>query len=260
MAGQAFVFTTIPTGFGQGGANLAPNGAQGSPDLETVINELRTQLARLASVANNNGASMIGLKPIVGLAATELQAAIAELHADIDAAPTSAALAAVTGATLIGSNAAGFIAATVAGQLAEGKALIDAGMPCLKKTVTVGHADLTDAVAGEAQAINVGTALPNNARIVGAGIRGVPLTGGGVVSVACDLGTAGDIDAIVDGADVLAAFVDGQSSTLPSGIAPHKLFAAGGQLIATFTPDGGHALADLAAGSIDIDVLYVVLP
>jgi hypothetical protein len=158
-------------------------------------------------------------------------------------------------------DVAGIYTATdVEGALAEVKVLADAGMPVLKKTVTVGQADLTAAVNGLAQAINIGTALPSNARIVGVDMRSyTPFTGGGASAVALDVGTSGDVDALVDGADALAAAVDGGPATMPPGVRPNKTFASGGQLIATFTPDGGATLLALTAGSIVIDVLYTVL-
>lgn len=130
-----------------------------------------------------------------------------------------------------------------------------------KRTVTVGHADLTNAVNGSSQAINIGAVLPANARIMGVDLRAyTPFTGGATVSVALDIGSSGDVDALVDGADVLAAAVDSGPSTRPAGIRPNKMFAtAGAQLIATFIPDGAHALSVLDAGSIIIDVLFIEL-
>lgn len=187
---------------------------------------------------------------------TEASSGDESLRTDLASTATGA------GAALVGiyDNAGIYTATTVEAALAEVKVLADAGMPVLKKTVTVGHADLTDAVNGEAQAINIGTALPANSRIVGVALKlATPFTGGGVSSVALDVGTSGDANALIAASDVLAAAVDGQASTCPSGIAPHKHFAAGGQLLATFTPDGAKSLNDLTAGSITVDVLYTVL-
>lgn len=318
MAGNAFSFTTLPTSFGQGGANLAPNDAQGNPSLYTILLEFQTQLNKLASISNGYGASMLGVEDTAGrITATQVEAALAEVagrvlnaaadETAIKAIPATARangtmvldltndviwtfdsgssaggsawvlvpdagtgrwvrkhasladLAAVTGAALVGSNAAGYIAATVAAQLAEVKAIADAGMPCYKKTVTIGHADLTDDVDGEAQVVPIGTALPSNARIVGVSIHGTPFSGGSVASVTCKIGTSGDDDAIVASADLMTAFVDGECSAFTWGIAPHKLFAAGAQLNATLTPDGAHDLEDLTAGSVVVDVLYIIL-
>lgn len=208
----------------------------------------------------STGAALIGIADSANkITGTNVETALAEIALyKYDLGLTTNA----KGASLIGIEDAAlqFTAATVEAALAEVKVLADAGMPVLKKTLTVAHGDLTDAVNGEAQAINLDTALPANARIVGVALKlATPFTGGGAASVALDIGTAGDADAIVDGADVLAAAVDGQASTQPSGIAPNKHFAAGGQLLATFTPDGGAALLGLTAGSLVIDVLYTVL-
>lgn len=153
-----------------------------------------------------------------------------------------------------------YTATNVEAALAEVKVLVDAGMPVLKKTVTVGHADLTSAVDGAAQAINIGTAMAANARIVGVDMRShTAFTGGGASALACDVGSSGDIDALVDGADLFAAAVDGGPSTMPLGIRPNKTYASSTQLIATFTPDGSTNGVDFTAGSVVIDVLYVIL-
>lgn len=129
----------------------------------------------------------------------------------------------------------------------------------LKKTVTVTHADLTETAANTSQAINIGTALPDNARIVGVDIRALTaFSGGGVSALTVDIGSSGDIDALIDGADLFAAAVDGGPATMPSGIRPNKTFASSTQLIATFLTDSGHDLEDLTAGSVTIDVLYIV--
>ena len=146
--------------------------------------------------------------------------------------------------------------------IVEADALAEAGVALQKRTVTIGHADLEgNDVDGAASTVNIGAVLPANARVIGAVTRGyTPFTGGGLSAVALDIGTAGDIDAIVDGADAFAAAVDGGTSTLPPGISPNKLFvAAGAQLIATLTPDGGHDLQDATAGAVTIDVLFSVL-
>lgn len=137
--------------------------------------------------------------------------------------------------------------------------LIALGKQLSKRTVTLGHADLTNAVNGSAETELIGAVLPANSRILGVDLRAyTPFTGGGATAVTVDIGTSGDIDAIVDGADVFAAAVDGGPATIPPGIRPNKMFAtAGAQLIATFVPDGAHALLGLTAGSITIDVFYM---
>lgn len=141
--------------------------------------------------------------------------------------------------------------------LVESSVLADAGMTVSKRTVTVGHADLTD--ADTSQDINIGAALPANARIVGVDLHTFTAFSGGTVSaLALDIGSSGDVDALVDGADLFAAAVDGGPSTRPTGIRPNKLYATATQLSARFVSTGDN-LVNLTAGAVTIDVLYVVL-
>jgi len=175
-------------------------------------------------------------------------------------------LALMTQAGLIGSDAAGYTAATVKLQLAEVKALADAHDVALsaltdgalqKRTVTVTHAELTSEVAGEAQAIDIGAVLPANARILGRELSGLTeFSGGDVASCTLDIGGT-DADAIVAAQNVFAGagVVDKQGT---SGVNPNGNLG-GQQLKATFTPDGAHALAALDAGAVTITVLFSVL-
>ena len=125
------------------------------------------------------------------------------------------------------------------------------------RTLTLGHADLTDA-DGE-QSINIGAVLPANAMIVGVNVAlATPFTGGTATSVLLDIGASGDPDAIVANCDLFAAAVDGMASTLPAGIAPFKVFvSAGAQLLATVAADDD--VADLVAGAATITVSFVVI-
>ncbi|MFA4900955.1 MAG: hypothetical protein WC563_15660, partial [Brevundimonas sp.] len=118
----------------------------------------------------------------------------------------------------------------------------------------------TGAVAGAVETENIGAALPANARILGVCVKlTTPFTGGGTASMDVQIGTAADIDSLVDACNVLAAAVDGMPSTQTPGLYPYKHYAAGAQMIATFTPDGAHATADTDAGSVTIDILYTVV-
>lgn len=204
--------------------------------------------------ANGNAWFMLTTDDAITLNTTALT--FAKLPTLADLASTSTGL----GASLLGLEDAGalYVAENAEAALAEVKAIADAAIGAVKRTVTVGHGDLTELVNGTAMAFNIGAVCPANSRVLTVSAYGTELTGGGVVSVALDVGTAGDPNAIVAAADVLAAFVDGEASTLPAGIAPNKKIGAA-QLIATFTPDGGHALNDLTAGSVTIDVLVVPL-
>ncbi len=137
------------------------------------------------------------------------------------------------------------------------KVAVDAGLPVSKKTLTATHATITAAAASEA--INIGTTLPANARIVGVDMRSLtPFSGGTVGDFTVDIGSAGDVDALVDGADLFAAAVDGGPATMPAGVRPNKTYATATQLIATFRC-GSDDVADASAGSVVIDVLYTVL-
>lgn len=122
-------------------------------------------------------------------------------------------------------------------------------------TDTFTHADLTAAATSET--LNVGAALPANARIYGFNIKlATPFSGGGAAAVSVEVGSAGDADAIVDGADLFAAAVDGQASSAPAGIAPYKHFALSTQITATFTSNVN--VADLDAGSVTIEIYYFI--
>lgn len=123
------------------------------------------------------------------------------------------------------------------------------------RTVTIGHADLTDA-DGE-QSINIGAVLPANAMILSVDVAlATPFSGGTATAVLLDIGTSGDPDAIVVNCDLFAAAVDGKASSMPAGIAPFKLFtSAGAQLLATVAADDD--VADLVAGACTITVSFV---
>lgn len=127
-----------------------------------------------------------------------------------------------------------------------------------KRQLVMTEADLTD--NDGSQTLNIGAVLPANSRILGVSIHSVTaFSGGAVGDFTVDIGTSGDADAIVDGADLFAAVVDGQAATCPAGIAPNKLFvAAGAQLIATFAC-GTDQVKDATAGGCTIDVLFAQL-
>lgn len=127
-----------------------------------------------------------------------------------------------------------------------------------KRQLVMTQADLTD--ADGSQALNIGAVLPANSRILGVSIHSATaFSGGSVADFTVDIGTSGDPDAIVDGADLFAAVVDGQAATCPAGIAPNKLFvAAGAQLIATFAC-ASDDVKDATAGGCTIDVLFAQL-
>jgi hypothetical protein len=126
-----------------------------------------------------------------------------------------------------------------------------------KRTVTVTHADLTDAVNGEAQAIPIGAVLPANARIVGSELTGLTEFSGGSVS-ACTLSVGGtNTTAIVNAQSVFTGAGTAAKRGTVGGNPNGNL--GGQQLVATFTPDAGHTLDALTAGAVTITVLFQVL-
>lgn len=173
-----------------------------------------------------------------------------------DLASTANAL----GASLIGiEDAATLYAATdVEAALAEVKALADAAIALSKRELRIQHSDLTEAVNGNAQAINLGAALPANAVVLASQVKVDTLfSGGGATAVKLDIGGT-DIDAIAAQHDVFTGAATGALAPNPAGVHPQGKFSAE-QLVATFTPDGAHALLGLDAGDLTITVWYSVL-
>lgn len=210
-----------------------------------IIVKLDDDTVWLFDAASSAGASSTVIVPDAGTGRW-LKLAVSDGVSASDLASTANA----KGASLIGieDSAAALAAATVEAALAELAAL-----RVQKKTVTVGHADLTAAATSEA--INIGTALPANARIWGREIRlATAFSGGGAGAVSVDIGGT-DADAVVDGESVFTGATTAKAGT--SGINPFGKLG-GQQLTATFISDVN--VADLTAGSVVIDVLYVVLP
>ena len=126
-----------------------------------------------------------------------------------------------------------------------------------KRTVTVLHGDLTAAVAGEAQAINVGAVLPANAVVLAHEVDVNTLfSGGGATAVKLDVGGT-DADAIVLQLDVFTGALTGPQSPR-TGVHAQGKFSAQ-QLTATFTPDGLSTLLGLTAGELTVTVWFSVL-
>ena len=136
-------------------------------------------------------------------------------------------------------------------------ASVSAGVALQKREVTVGHADLTDAVNGEAQAVNLGAVLPANAVVLAHEVDVATLfSGGGATEVKLDLGGT-DADAVVSQMDVFTGALTGALSPR-TGVHAQGKFSAQ-QLVLTFTPDAGHALLGLDAGSLTATVWFSVL-
>lgn len=112
--------------------------------------------------------------------------------------------------------------------------------------------------ASTSQVRAMGT-LPAGAFILGYSVElAEAFTGTGPLSaLTVDVGTAGDADSIIDGADLFTAAVDGKASDAPAGIHSQGRYG-GGTLNATFAATGGNLNA-LTAGDATIRVVYVVL-
>lgn len=145
-----------------------------------------------------------------------------------------------------------------ASALAAAYAGAAAGVALQKRTVTVAETDLT--ASATTQTLNIGATLPANARIVGVDMRSyTPFTGGSVSAMKIDVGTSGDVDALIAQADAFATAVDGGPASMPAGVRPNKTFVSGGaQLTAKFTATGDNVVS-CTAGAITIDVLFSVL-
>lgn len=151
-----------------------------------------------------------------------------------------------------------YTATNVEAALAEVKALADAAIALGKRTVTVTHADLTEAVNGTAQLINIGAALPADAIVLGSEVNIATLfSGGGATAVKLDIGGTDD-DAIAAQHDVFTGANTGALTPTPAGVHREGKFSSQ-QLKAKFTPDAGHSLLNLTAGDLTITVWYSIL-
>lgn len=125
------------------------------------------------------------------------------------------------------------------------------------RSVTVGHADLTESTNNTAQAINIGAILPTDAVVVCHDVYVTTVFSGGSASaVTVDIGGT-DADAIVDGMDIFTGAAAG-ALTGTAGVHPKGKFSAQ-QLKATFLTDSGHNLAGLTAGALTINVFFAVV-
>lgn len=126
------------------------------------------------------------------------------------------------------------------------------------RTAQITYADLTSAVNGEAQAINIGAALPANAVVVGHEVNVATLfSGGSATAVKLDVGGT-TATHIVSQMDVFTGAATGALSPRTGAHAQGKFSAQ--QLKANFTPDAGHTLDGLTAGDLTVTVWFHVLP
>lgn len=129
-----------------------------------------------------------------------------------------------------------------------------------KKTVTIAynHASfLAEGDDGDAVDVNVGTALPAGAMLLGARYTiGQVFAGAGLATLTMKVGFSGDTDGVIEAVDVLGdatAEYRGVPGTAMGGP------AGGKQLVANFDPDNAAGIDELTAGSVTIDVFYAVL-
>lgn len=164
------------------------------------------------------------------------------VHATVASDATPAALGTAAAGTSAECSRADHVHATIMG----------------KRTVTIGHADLTDAVNGHAQSVNIETALPTNAMVFAHALTDItPFSGGSVSECKIDVGGT-DADAIVNALELITDAPTEAELIAAAGLLPQGQYSAQ-QLTATFTPDAEHALSALDAGSITITVWYQIL-
>lgn len=129
----------------------------------------------------------------------------------------------------------------------------------LRKLVkTIVEADLTAAVNGTAQNIALGT-LPE-----GAILNPVPniklttqFTGGSASAVGLTIGTAAGPTLIATSFDIFGATASGLFVPMTAGA--QRVVPSGGQtIVAAITPDAGHTLLALTAGSCSIELYYCI--
>jgi hypothetical protein len=206
-------------------------------------------LAQLAATTVGNGASLIGVYDVATqITATNVEDALAEIVDTsqalvVDLASTDPA----KGAALVGYDGGTTV-----------KAALDASITLQKRTVTIGEADLTEGGNGVAQVLNIGAVLPANAVVLAAEVDIATLfSGGGATSVKLDIGGTA-ATAIANQHDVFTGAATGALTPTPAGVHQRGKFSAE-QLVATFTPSGGHSLLNLTAGSLTITVWFSVL-
>jgi len=165
----------------------------------------------------------------------------------------------ISAASLAATTPAALGVAATAGVAATGSKSDHVHAWAQKKTVTIGHADLTDAVAGEAQALSVDTALPASAIVLGLRVTlTTQFTGGSASAVALDIGWSGSTEALLKDLDVFGSTAGGALYDAGASAATFGMpkLASAKQLLATFTPDGAHTLDGLTAGAVTIDIYY----
>ncbi len=126
-----------------------------------------------------------------------------------------------------------------------------------KKSVTVLYTDLVDGDDGDAQDVNVGTALPAGAFVVAAKYTiNTPFAGAGVATLTMIVGKSGDTNGVIEAVDILGDAAGQYQGTLGTMMVNGPSLQSEVQLVANFDPDASAGLDELTAGSVTIDVFY----
>lgn len=127
--------------------------------------------------------------------------------------------------------------------------------PIYRAQRLITQADLTDAVNGQAQAINVGDALPSNAVVIAQAVDlQEAFTGGSATSVGLDVIGQRSTGKIVDNFDAKGSTLGEYSPLTGDHMQGHY---GGDQIQAVFTPDGSHNLAALTTGKVLVSVWWI---
>lgn len=122
--------------------------------------------------------------------------------------------------------------------------------------VTLTHADLVDAVSGEAETVNIGGVLPAGAYLIGADVEVTTLFSGGSISaMKMSVGFTNYPGAIATNHDVFTGAATGHM--VPTGAAAPNAPVGGKQLFATFNPTGD-SNSNATAGSVTLHLMYGV--
>jgi hypothetical protein len=124
-----------------------------------------------------------------------------------------------------------------------------------KISKSIVEADLSGTTA---QTIDFASALPTGAMLLAIQVHLVAnFTGGGVSTLALDVGKSGAIEAYIKDLDILGSGA-GYYSKSGTPTAPAPVSASGVTIRCTITPDGGTNMTALTAGSLTVTAYYAV--
>lgn len=242
--GQApFNVSDIDPSFGSGGKNLAPN--QGVPSVPAILKDL---LARTMKAAADT---------------TALQATVAADRVD-------GMLVVTLDTYTVWVWEAGSTATADSSHIEPTDTAAGSGVGRFVATQTTGSVDTVQRITTDiplttiqAQtsgvAFNVGSALPANARLLGAEINVItPLSGGSASTAEASLQGGTDAAGSIIAASAGNVFTGAGAVVATPGTNPYQ--SRGGQQIKmTITGDGTHALSTLTAGHLSVDLFVSVV-